>query len=169
MPMWLTRLVAVGGRRRWIVITSSKGKRSQGVGGPRRGAPGPRQRAQYSTGIYIRKLFTSAPRWNLSGFRFVGSSILSFSPPQSLFPLVFFLLRDAPSSHTRWSQREEKSCPLLSRLIRPSPEAARNYIWILIKRTSRTSTARSWFSPASVRSRGYRFGVYQRESERSLI
>lgn len=117
---WLTRLAAVGGRRRWMVITSLKGKRSQGVGAPAWGPVRPRgpcQHAQYSTGIYIRKLFTSAhdeicQDFDPSAAR--RSSLLSLSLSLSLcFLLVVFssgsffsfFLRCAsslfsPSSHT---------------------------------------------------------------------
>lgn len=124
---------------------------------------GPRgacQHAQYSTGIYIRKLFTSAhdeicqdfvpsaarrssppfPFLSLffSSFLLVfssGSFSLSF-PPNASFSVLTFL----PHGLARGTHNEEKVA-LFSR-IRPSPEAARNYIWVLIKRRSRERARR---------------------------
>ena len=142
---WLTRLAAVGGRRCWMVITSLKGKRSQGVGGPGVGPRGPCQHAQYSTGIYIRKLFTSAHDEICQDFVSSAArrsfSAVSLSLVFSSFLLISFLwfhllllptkcfisvLTFLPHSPTRGTHNVKKVA-LFSR-IRPSPEAVRNYI-----------------------------------------
>lgn len=93
MPMTYTPRRGRWETVRWMVITSLKGKRSQGVGAPAWGPWASPARAQYSTGIYIRKLFTSAHDEICQDFvpsAAQRSSTISHS--LSLCPLLFFLL-----------------------------------------------------------------------------
>lgn len=97
MPMTYTPRRGRWETARWMVITSLKGKRSQGVGAPAWGPWASPARAQYSTGIYIRKLFTSAHDEICQGFvpsAAQRSSTISHSLSLSLsLCLLLFLLR----------------------------------------------------------------------------
>lgn len=131
------------------VITSLKGKRAVRCEAPRALSPEPRSifnRYLHSQIVYV------SPRWNLSGFRSLGSLTASSSSSSS-----------SSFSYSPWSPLLRLSSsrppptstflPLVSDLVRlpfsrvhPSNRPG-NYIWVLIKRTSWTGTARSWFSP----------------------
>lgn len=141
-----------------MVITSLKGKRSQGVGASAWGPVGPasalniqqvftfanclRQPTMKSVRVSFRRQLNGVLSFSLSLsfscllFSFIYSSLLRI-----LSTIFISVLAFLPHDPARGTQRGG-GC-LLPAQSALAPEAARNYIWILIKRMSGTNTARS--------------------------